>query len=461
VTSANDLGVNLTMRAEIIAIGTELLLGDVVNTNAAWVSQKLSALGIDVYHHTTVGDNPGRIQAVVQQALDRADFLIITGGLGPTEDDLTVATIADYFNAPLVEDPASLERIKAFFIARGIQHSPNNLKQALKPADAITITNPIGTAPSMYWDVSAYTDRPNAILTFPGVPRELYAMWPEGERLIGAEMAQRGVQTQVLVTRFLHFFGIGESKLAEVLDDLMEGSNPTVAPYVGRSEVRVRIGAKASTEAEALQLIEPVKTACIQRLPDYYFAETQGADDAQIEAIVGNLLTEKNVTVAVAESCTGGLVSSRLTDVPGSSQYVALNLVTYSNAQKHQSLGVPLQDLETYGAVSPQVAAAMSQGIYHKVCQTGQTTVGLSLTGIAGPAGGSPEKPVGLAYIGLTGLGADPTAVIVKKVLVNKHYSRSDIKYWFSQYALHFLRQYLLGTLVPDVDLAPLLTTAS
>ncbi len=430
------------MRAEIIAIGTELLLGDIVNTNAAWISQKLASIGVDVYHHITVGDNPARIQSVIQQALDRSDFLIFTGGLGPTEDDLTMATIADYFNTPMIADPNSMESIKAFFIARGIEHTDNNLKQALKPESAETIANPIGTAPGIAWDVSDHTQKPNAILTFPGVPRELYAMWPAGEAFIRGQLQQQGEQSQVMVTRFLHFFGTGESKVALELADLMDGQNPTVAPYVGRSEVRIRIVAKANTAAEALKLIDPVKQTAVQRLSDFYFAEGQTTEDVHIEAIVAGLLKDKGLTISVAESCTGGLVSSRLTDIAGSSEYTSLNMVTYSDEQKQQLLDVSASDIKQHGAVSPEVAKAMCEGIKTKA----KTNIGVSLTGIAGPGGGSDEKPVGLVYIGFTGLAE----TMVKKVLVNKNYSRQDIKYWFSQYALHYLRHYLSGTLKPD-----------
>lgn len=446
------------MQAEIIAVGTELLLGDIVNTNAPWISKKLAALGIDVYHHITVGDNPARIQSVIQQALDRADILIFTGGLGPTEDDLTIATIADYFNAALIEDPASVEAIKAFFIARGIEHTSNNLKQALKPQDAQTIENPIGTAPGIAWDVSSYLSELNSesndqlhdelakrtslILTFPGVPRELYAMWPASEAFIKQQMEKQGLQSQMLTIRFLHFFGIGESKVALELADLMDGQNPTVAPYVGRSEVRIRIAAKASNEADALALIEPIKKQAIERLKPFYFAEGKTTDDVNIEAIVADILKDKKLTVSVAESCTGGLVSSRLTDVPGSSQYTSLNVVTYSNHQKEQLLNVCPEDLKNYGAVSPQIASTMAQNIL----KISNCDVGLALTGLAGPDGGSDEKPIGLLYLALTGLNQ----TIVKKILVNPNYPRTDIKYWFSQYALHYLRQYLQGTLQTD-----------
>jgi nicotinamide-nucleotide amidase len=426
------------MKAEIIAIGTELLIGDVVNTNATWLSKELAAIGVDVYFHQTVGDNVRRIHEVVQLALSRSDVLIFTGGLGPTDDDLTVSALAEYFKAPLVADPESEETIRNYFIARDMPMSKLNLKQALKPTDAITIKNPVGTAPGILWDVSGRVGKAALMMTFPGVPKELYAMWPQGREAIVAKMREIGEEPAVLATKFLHFFGVGESKLGELLRDLMQAETPTVAPYVGQAEVRIRVAAKGKTEAEAQQLIEPVRQEILKRCGQYYFGE----DGATLEDAVGKLLTDQQRTVSVAESCTGGLVSSRLTDVPGSSNYVHLNLVTYSNHQKSELLGVDPNLFQTVGAVSEEVARQMAQGVR----QVSGASVGVSLTGIAGPTGDTPDKPVGLVYIGLAGLGE----TIVKRVLVNRNYGRRDIKFWFSQYALHYLHLYLQGRLMPD-----------
>ncbi len=441
------------MRAEIIAVGSELLLGDIVNTNATWLSEQLAAIGVDVFHHVSVGDNPERIQKVMEQAIERADILIFTGGLGPTQDDLTVATIADYFNAPLISDPDSEKSIASFFIARGMKHAKSNQKQALRPADAQVIPNPIGTAPGICWDVSektkkmGKTKKDTFILTFPGVPRELYVMWDYGKQFIQKKQDERGERHQILVSASLHFFGIGESTLGEELSDLMALQNPTVAPYVGRSEVRVRLAAKAETEKQALALIQPVKEDIIKRLQPFYFGEDESkTGEASMEEAVATLLIERGLTLSTAESCTGGLVSSRLTDVSGSSNYTSLNVVTYSNLEKTKLLGVSAKTLERYGAVSPQTAEEMARG----VCQLSGADIGLSMTGISGPTGGSDEKPVGLAYMGLYGLGSNGEEVIVKKMMVNRHYKRVDIKYWFTQYALHFLRHYLMDTLKPD-----------
>lgn len=428
------------MKAEIIAIGTELLIGDVINTNATWLSKELAALGIDIYYHQTVGDNPARIHAALDAAIPRADILIFTGGLGPTDDDLTIATLSDYFHTPMAPDPDSEEKIRNYFITRDMPMSKLNLKQALKPIDAQTLQNPVGTAPGIMWDVSPKSGKPTYILTFPGVPKELYAMWPTGKAFLQEKLRERNESPTVLITQFLHFFGIGESKLGELLRDLMQAETPTVAPYVGNAEVRIRIAAKAASETEALTLIQPVKAEILKRCGDYYFGE----NGCTLEQCVADLLIEKHLTVSVAESCTGGLVSSRLTDISGSSAYTMLNLVTYSNAQKVKMLDVRPETLSVHGAVSAETAIEMAVGAK----KISGCDIGLSLTGIAGPTGETGDKPVGLVYIGIAGPGDQPP--IAKKVLVNRNYTRADIKYWFSQYALHFLRLSLQGLLSPD-----------
>jgi nicotinamide-nucleotide amidase len=425
------------MRAEIIAVGTEVLMGEVINTNAAWISQQLADWGIDVYYHVTVGDNPARIQGVVRQALERSDLLIFTGGLGPTDDDLTVQTLADTFGVGLISDPESEQRIREYLTRLGRTVAASNMKQALKPADAHTLSNDMGTAPGIAWDVSAYAQKPALILCFPGVPRELKWLWPFAQLFIRQLQAQLGETPTVLATHFMRFFGIGESVLAEQLQDLMAAASPTVAPYVGQGEVRLRLAAKATTRAEAEAQITPVRDEILRRCGQYYFGE----GDQSLEEAVAQLLVAQGKTVAVAESCTGGLVSSRLTDVPGSSAYTWLNMVTYSNAQKQAMLGVSPDDLTQHGAVSPQVAAQMAQGIR----RVSGCDVGLSLTGIAGPDGGTDDKPVGLVWIGLD--AANLSSPQVARFLVNPRYSRQDIKTWFSQYALNILRLHLKAAL--------------
>ncbi|MBY0403077.1 MAG: nicotinamide-nucleotide amidohydrolase family protein, partial [Cyanobacteria bacterium] len=344
---------------------------------------------------------------------------------------------------PMKVDPLSEEKIKNYFITREMPMSKLNLKQALKPEGAITLENPVGTAPGIIWDVSHHAGKPLHVFTFPGVPKELYTMWPQVKKTLKRLQLEHAQSNPVLITQFLSFFGVGESKLAELLQDLMKADKVTVAPYVGNAVVRIRVAAKADTEAEAHQLIEPVASEIKQRCAPYYI----GQNEETLEGVVAKRLIELGLTVSVAESCTGGLVSSRLTDVSGSSAYTTLNVVTYSNEQKMALLDVEKQTLETHGAVSAEVAKQMAEGIL----KLSGSHIGLSLTGIAGPTGGSKEKPVGLVHIGLSSPGFLPESLkiklpplsITKKVMVNRNYSREDIKYWFSQYALHLLHQYL------------------
>ncbi|MFN8614803.1 MAG: competence/damage-inducible protein A [Vampirovibrionales bacterium] len=421
-----------SMVVDVVAVGTELLMGETVNTNATWLSQQLVEAGLNVYHHRTVGDNPARLKAVVQQALQGADALIFTGGLGPTDDDLTVATLAQCFEAPLVSDAASEAAIKAFFIAKGQVHSPSNLKQALRPAQGVAIANPIGTAPGLSWTVMV-DGVAKHLIALPGVPREMKAMWPDALQALQAFAASQGYPCTVLAKTMVHCFGMGESKIGEILSDVMAQANPSVAPYVGHSEVRLRVAAQAKTQAQAQAMLVPVVATIRERLGAVVFGE---GESVSVEALIAEALTRRGQTLSVAESCTGGYVSHLLTNVPGSSAYTTLNAVTYSNAQKTALLGVPQALLAQHGAVSEPVAAAMAQGIQ----RLSGSQWALSLTGIAGPEGGSDDKPVGLVWIGL----AFPDGrVETRSVQVNAKQGREHVKHWFAQYALHGLRDAL------------------
>lgn len=425
--------------AEIVAVGTELLLGEVVNSNAAWISKELANMGIHVYHHTTVGDNPDRMKAVFRQALGRANLLILTGGLGPTDDDMTLSVLAETLETPMVHDPLSEAQIRDFFIVRDMPMSDTNLKQALRPETAEPLKNPMGTAPGLFWNVTGHAllpPGPRVIAAFPGVPRELYAMWAQEAR---PKMEAVLPTSGVLVTRFLKFVGIGESMLAEKLRDLMALASPTVSPYVGQAEVKIRLAAFGTSPKEAEALIAPVEAEILNRVGAYCY----GTDDDTLERVVGNHLVAQGLTLSVAESCTGGLLSSRLTDVPGSSRYVGVNVVTYANAAKTQFLDVDESLWVQHGAVSPRVAEAMAQG----VCRMTGASVGVSITGIAGPEGGSAEKPIGLAY---TAYHRDGEPTIVKRLAVNPKYSREHVKYWFTHLTLNNLRLFLAGRLQPD-----------
>jgi len=419
------------LKAEIICVGSELLLGEIINTNAVYISKRLSELGIGCYYQTTVGDNPVRITNVLKDALKRSDLIIITGGLGPTDDDLTVQTIADYFNEPMEEDPQEAQKLKNFFEKLNLFMPESNFKQVLKPRCARFLNNPVGTAPALLWELKqsdySFLNSDKIIMCFPGVPNELYGIWEESVNDYLSQYSEG-----VILNRHVKFANLPESQLAEKVRDLLDNSNPTVAPYVTKGEAYLRVSAKARTKQEAEAMINKVQEEIIKRTGEYFY----GIDDEALEDVIGKLLTEKNLTVAVAESCTGGLISSRLTDVSGSSAYVTLNVVTYANDAKAKLLGVKQETLLKYGAVSEQTAKEMAEGIK----SLSGADFGLSITGIAGPSGGSKEKPVGLAYIGL----ADKNDVNVYKILVSSKYNRADIKYRFSQKALDILRKAIL-----------------
>lgn len=374
--------------AEVISVGTELLLGDILNSNSQYLAQELAKLGIAHYYQTTVGDNPERLQSVIQIAASRANLLIFTGGLGPTPDDLTTEAIARTFNTPLVERAEIWEDIQAKFAQRGRTLTDNNRKQADLPEGAEILTNPVGTAPGMIW-----SPKPNLlILTFPGVPTEMQRMWHE---TAVPYLQAKGWATDVIVSRTMRFWGISESALAAQVSHLFESANPTVAPYANWGEVKLRITAKASTTAAAHQLIRPVE-AEIRKITG---SDCFGVDDDSLGTAVGNLLERRHETLAVAESCTGGGLGALLTAIPGSSNYFHGGVIAYDNTVKINLLGVREADLNHVGAVSEAVATQMAQGIRDRL----STTWGLSITGVAGPSGGTPNKPVGCVYVGLAG----------------------------------------------------------
>ena len=377
--------------ADVICIGTELLLGDILNSNAHFLAQELACLGIDHHYQTVVGDNPQRIQRVIANACSashpqRSRVLIFTGGLGPTPDDLTTATIADFFDTPLVEQADIIQLLKERYAQRGRTPPASNFKQALLPEGATVLPNPTGTAPGMIWE-----PRPNLhILTFPGVPSEMKRMWAE---TAVPYLRHQGFCEQVLLSRHLRFWGIGESALAEKVQPFFESLNPTVAPYAGKGEVRLRVTAQGDDEEQAAALIEPIAQQLIQIAGDDYF----GCDEETLAIATGKLLQHRGETLGVAESCTGGGIGAALTSVPGSSQYFKGGVIAYDNAVKVHLLQVDEALLSTAGAVSHEVAKAMAQGVQSRL----KTDWGLSITGIAGPGGGTPTKPVGLVYIGL------------------------------------------------------------
>ncbi len=376
------------MTAEILCVGSELLLGNITNGNARWIAEQLASLGVPHQRQMVVGDNRERLMAEVRQAAGRCRVLITTGGLGPTPDDLTTEAIAAAFETPLVEHPEVWAEIQARVSARGRTCSPSNRRQAFLPQGAELLPNPTGTAPGMIWSpVPGFT-----VLTFPGVPSEMKAMW---QQTAAPWLRQSGLAAGVFASRMLRFWGVSESALAEEMADLLEQANPTVAPYAGAGEVKLRITARAEHLAEAEALLEPVEREIRHRTGLSCF----GVDDQDLAAVVLDRLRQRGQSVAVAESCTGGGLGAALAAVPGASDVFLGGVIAYANRVKQQVLGVPEALLETHGAVSDPVAEAMAEGARRL---TGADW-GLAITGVAGPGGGSEQKPVGLVHIAVAG----------------------------------------------------------
>jgi nicotinamide-nucleotide amidase len=374
--------------AEILCVGSELLLGSIVNTNARWLADQLAALGLAHYRQQVVGDHRGRLIAALQSASRRCRLLITTGGLGPTPDDLTTEAIAAAFDTPLEERPEVWADIQTKLVRRGRSPSPTVRRQALLPVGATLLPNPTGTAPGMIWTpVPGFT-----LLSFPGVPREMKAMW---EATAVPWLRQSGLAQGVFASRILRFWGVGEATLAEQLADLLAGSNPTVAPYAGAGEVTLRLTAAAADRAAAEALLAPLEAELRARTGTACF----GDGDDSLASVVLAALRQRGQSLAVAESCTGGGLGAALAAVPGASDVFVGGVIAYANAVKQQLLGVPAALLREHGAVSDPVARAMAEGVQR---QTGSTWA-LAVSGIAGPGGGSPDKPVGLVHLALAG----------------------------------------------------------
>ena len=376
------------MTAEVLCVGSELLLGNITNGNARWIAEQLAALGVPHQRQMVVGDNRERLMAEVRQAAGRCRVLITTGGLGPTPDDLTTEAIAAAFETPLVEHPEIWAEIQARLSARGRICSPSNRRQAFLPEGAAVLPNPTGTAPGMIWSpVPGFT-----VLTFPGVPSEMKAMW---QQTAAPWLRQSGLAAGVFASRMLRFWGVSESALAEEMADLLEQANPTVAPYAGAGEVKLRITARAEHQADAEALLLPVEREIRRRTGKSCF----GVDEQSLAEVVLQQLRLRGQTVAVAESCTGGGLGAALAAVPGASDVFLGGVIAYANGVKQGLLGVPAELLQAHGAVSDPVAQAMAEGARRV---TGADW-GLAITGVAGPGGGSDEKPVGLVHLAIAG----------------------------------------------------------
>ncbi|MEA4972017.1 MAG: competence/damage-inducible protein A [Candidatus Metalachnospira sp.] len=371
------------MNAEILAVGTELLLGDIVNTNAQFIAQGLAELGISVFYHTVVGDNPKRMKEAMHLAFERADVIITTGGLGPTGDDLTKEIGAEYFDKKMYLDDRALNRIKKFFSKLGRDMTENNIKQAMIPEGAIIMYNDNGTAPGIIIEENG-----KILIMMPGPPREMKPMFTEQVKPF---LASR--QEYTLVSRTLRIAGIGESAMETSVKDIIDRqTNPTVAPYVKDIEAVLRITAKGENTEEAEKLIAPVADEIYSRFGNNVYAE----GETSMQSAVAEMLVKSGQTIAVAESCTGGLVAAKLIEYAGVSSVLIEGAVTYSNDAKMRRLGVKKETLDKYTAVSAETAGEMAEGI----AKTSGADIGLSTTGVAGP-GPSEGKPEGLVYIGI------------------------------------------------------------
>ena len=417
------------MIAEIVSVGTELLMGQIVNTDAQFIAKHLAPLGLACRYQVTVGDNAGRLTEVVRTALSRADIVFFTGGLGPTDDDLTKETVAAALGLACVPFPEEVERLTRFFRDRGRVMTPNNLKQASFPESAILLPNPNGTAPGCILETGG-----KAAVLLPGPPRELYPMFTDHV----LPYLERRCNTH-LYSRELRIFGMGESMLTYELRDLIERqTNPTIAPYAKTGEVTLRLTASCETDAEGQRLLSPLIEEITRRVGDRLYS-TEGKP---LHQVCAELLAASGRSLAVAESCTGGMVTSSLVSVPGCSDFLIEGCVTYSNDAKMRRLGVSEETLRAHTAVSRQCALEMARGIR----QSAGADYGLATTGIAGPGGGTGAQPVGLVYIAV----AD--AAGAEAVELHLYGDRDRIRRTATLHALDLLRRKCLNrTFVRDI----------
>lgn len=401
--------------AEILCVGTELLLGDIINTDGAFLARRLAALGIPVYRQGVVGDNRQRLIDALREALTRADLVILSGGLGPTCDDITKETAAELFGRKMYLDRPSLDRINGYFTACGRQMTENNVKQAMMPEGAVIFKNDYGTAPALALEGELPgIDGARTAIMLPGPPRELEPVF--NEQIMPYLSRRCG---SVMVSRNINLLGIGESAAEEILHDIMNTSaNPTVAPYCGYGEVRLRVTARAATPEAAEDMCGKM-IGEIELTPVAPFI--YDIDSPSIEDTVIRRLRARGMTIACAESCTGGLVAKRLTDIAGCSDVFTGGCVTYSNDAKIKLLGVSADTLASRGAVSGEVAAQMARGVRLAL----GTDIGISTTGIAGPGGGTPEKPVGTVWIAISTADGEKTKLLKLSSMRERAYLRT------------------------------------
>ena len=422
------------LRCEIIAVGTELLMGQTINTNARDIARELLSLGVGVYYQTVVGDNRERLEEVVRRAMDRVDLIILSGGLGPTNDDLTRETVAQLLGIPLEKNVEWEKRLFDFFSRFKRPFAENNLRQAMVPEGALMLPNDRGTAPGIILERGKHT-----FVLLPGPPREMLPMLRDQVIPLLKKKLETSGKLSVLQSRVLHVIGLGESTLVEMIQDMLERQdNPTIAPLAKGTEVHLRLTAHGHFPGEAESLLTRKAEEIKAILGDYVYGE----DADTLELAVGRQLIAAEKSLALAESCSGGLLTHRLTNIPGSSEYLLSGLVTYSNKAKIGLLGIDPAIIADKGAVSAEVAAGMAAGV-RRACGA---DLGLGITGIAGPGGGTPQKPVGLTYISLE----------AENFYLTRQYRfwgcREEIKDRASQAALYLLRLYLLGKLKPGQE---------
>jgi nicotinamide-nucleotide amidase len=414
------------LKAEIISVGTELLLGEIVDTNASYISRRLASIGVDVFYRHTVGDNLARMVQTLRAARRRAEVIILSGGLGPTPDDLTREALAALTQRPLVSVPEAELYMNNWFRERGRTPTPSNFKQCQVPRGGELLDNPVGTAPGLWVQHES-----NIYIAVPGPPPEMHEMM-EGQVLPRLRLRLQSEGAGVLWTRTLRLAGVGESQIADDLADLLAAQkDPSLALYASPGEVRVRLATKTANELVAAQIFAPVEQEIRKRLG----AAVYGVDEETMEVAVGQALLAAGATLAVAESCTGGIIASRITDVPGASRYFKAGYVTYSNEAKQDILRVPAEVLANFGAVSEECARAMASGARERA----GADYAAAVTGIAGPGGGTPEKPVGLVFIGI----ADASGCEVERHLWPS--SREQFKQRVSQMTLDLVRKRIIS----------------
>ncbi len=412
------------MRAEIITVGTEILLGEIINSNAQYLARQCAGLGLDVYHHISCGDNHRRLREVLEQAMQRSDLILVSGGIGPTPDDITREVVAETWGRELTRDEYLLRDIECAYAERGLSTHENVMRQAQRPCGSVALTNDVGTAPGFL-----LVDERCSVACLPGPPGELRSMF---EVSLLPELEDRfSLPPARLFSRDVLTAGVGEATVATTINSLLrDQSDPTIATYAAEGVVRVRLATRAGSAGEAEEKFAPVLEELQNLLGDGIF----GYDDDTLSGAVGGMIAKRGMTLALAESCTGGLLAKMFTDVPGSSEYFLGGTVSYANSVKRDVLGVDENLMIQHGAVSEQVAGAMARGAARQL----ESDLAVSITGVAGPSGGTEDKPVGTVCFGVYG----PWGISTKRR--NLSGSRARIRNMSAVFALVLLRRLLL-----------------